>query len=92
MENRKDPFIKDDGCNQAALRDPVCDCGHALSYESDIGAPGYGQSWGCPKCKNKFHKVGDHLTNWKDVDPEIFETLPCRLRNNLSSSLFRWGD
>jgi len=48
-------------------------CGFDLEYESEIAAPGYGQSWSCSKCGNDFHKSGKYLVNWKDVDPQIFE-------------------
>ena len=48
-------------------------CGYDLKYESEVSAPGYGQSWSCSKCGNDFHKSGEYLVDWKDVDPQIFE-------------------
>ena len=49
-------------------------CKTKLIYESQVTAPGYGQNWTCPNCNSNFHKVGEDLTNWKDVDPQIFNT------------------
>ena len=49
------------------------ECSAELNYDGEIAAPGYGQSWSCPNCKNEFHKVGTTLTNWKNVDHDVFE-------------------
>jgi len=57
--------------NENELKCPKCS--YLLKYKSEVAAPGYGQNWECLNCKNIFHKVGKRLTNWKDVEPDVFE-------------------
>lgn len=48
-------------------------CNEKLKYEAEVAAPGHGQSWSCSRCGNIYYKKGKKLTNWRDVDPQIFE-------------------
>jgi hypothetical protein len=48
-------------------------CSKNLKYKGELAAPGYGRSWECDKCEEAYFQSGETLTNWKDVDPQIFE-------------------
>lgn len=53
--SEKDPHSMKDKCPR---------CRGQLKYVADIGAPGHGQSWECPKCGKGFVKLGGTL-----IDP-----------------------
>jgi predicted RNA-binding Zn-ribbon protein involved in translation (DUF1610 family) len=57
----------------SVLECPVC--GNELIYSGDLAAPGYGQNYFCPECKNEYWFCQGRLTNWKHVDKDIFERI-----------------
>lgn len=46
------------------------DCSTGLVYEADLGAPGKGQSWICPKCRLTHWVYGSTCIPFRDLNPE----------------------
>ena len=49
------------------------ECQTKLKYESHVAAPGYGETYTCPNCGERYLKIRTSIINWKDVDKDIFE-------------------
>jgi len=52
----------------------ICEeCKTELKYKSHVAAPGYGKTYICPNCGERYLNIGTNIINWKDVDKDIFE-------------------
>ena len=48
-----------------------CDSdGGNLCYESEVAAPGSGQTWRCPECGTAYCVKGNSVTKWDEVGRE----------------------
>ena len=49
------------------------ECSSRLNYQSQTTNPGYGLTYLCPKCKNKFNRSDGELTNVKAEESFAFK-------------------
>lgn len=53
------------------MAEKVCsDCGCALDYMGDLGAPGVGQSWECPVCKETYWVHYGKPIKFSELEPD----------------------